>query len=106
MAFLGYDYFMSMQNVAVFVNGKRHTRGVNVEWDDGEVRLINRSNFRTFETYKVEELAAEADDTMAWDIKDTRGDLVRLVVQTGCGCSGLIKKYQVRKDYSGAITRK
>lgn len=95
-----------MSNVAVFVNGKRHTRGVNVEWDDEEVRLINRSNFRPFETYKVEELAAVADDTMAWDILDTRGERVRLVVQTGCGCSGLIKKYETLDSYSGAITKK
>lgn len=97
---------MSMNNVAVFVNGRRHTRGVNVEWDENEVRLVNRSNFRTFETYKVEELAAVADDTMAWDILDTRGDRVRLVVQTGCGCSGLIKKYDTLPEYSGAIARK
>ena len=93
-------------NVAVFVNGKRFTRGVNVEWDENEVRLINRSNFRPFQTYQIEELAAEAEDTMAWDIKDTRGDRVRLVVQTGCGCSGLIKKYETVPGYSGAITRK
>lgn len=102
---------MSMSNAAIFVNGKRHTRGVNVEWDDEEVRLINRSNHRVFETYKIEELAAldtkdDQVETAAWDIKDTRGDRVRLVAQLGCGCSGLIKKYPTLETYSGAITRK
>lgn len=100
-----------MHNAAIFVNGKRTTRGINVEWDDQEIRLINRSNFATFQTYKVEELAAiEEDDTgvqtAAWDIVDTRGERVRLVAQRGCGCSGLIKKYETLPEYSGAITRK
>lgn len=95
-----------MNNVAVFVNGKRVTRGVNVEWDEEEVRLINRSNFRPFESFKIEEVAAASDDTMAWDIMDARGQRVRLVAQTGCGCSGLIKKYETLDGYSGAITKK
>lgn len=96
---------MELRNAAVFVNGKRFTRGVNVEWDENEVRLINRSNFRVFQTYQVEELAAQTDDTAAWDILDTRGQKVRLVAQLGCGCSGLIKKYELVEGYSGAITR-
>jgi hypothetical protein len=73
--------------------------------------LINRSNFATFQTYEIEELAAiEENDkgvqTAAWDIKDTRGDRVRLVAQLGCGCSGIIKRYETLPEYSGAITRK
>lgn len=102
---------MSMHSAAIFVNGKRTTRGVNVEWDEEEVRLINRSNFRVFETFKIEEVAAlELKDdevvTAAWDIKDTRGERVRLVAQLGCGCSGLIKRYDLLDGYSGAITKK
>jgi hypothetical protein len=95
-----------LHNAAIFVNGQRIRKGVDVEWDETEVRLSNRSNHRVFETYKIEELAAETDDTAAWDILDARGQRVRLTAQRGCGCAGIIKNYEELSAYSGALTKK
>lgn len=97
---------MGLHNAAIFVNGQRIRKGVNVEWDDQEIRLINRSNHRVFETYTIEELASEEPESMAWDIMDARGTKVRLVAQEHCGCSGIIKPYEFIDGYSMAITRK
>ena len=80
-------------------------RNIDVEWDDDKIYIKNRSNKVVMTSYDIEELAGTASDTMAWDIKDARGTLVRMVAQTGCGCSGIIKPYTVTPEYSGTLKR-
>lgn len=94
-------------NAAIFINGVRRIRNVNVSWDDETVSIINRSNKQVMETYTIEEVASTNPNggSMAWDIRDGRGDLVRLVAQTGCGCSGM-KPYEFDAEYSMTLDRK
>lgn len=82
-------------------------RNVNIDWDDEKVYIRNRSTNKEMMSYDIVETAASSDSerTMAWDIRDDRGTLVRLVAQTGCGCSGM-RAYENDETYSGALKRK
>lgn len=96
-----------LKNSALFLNGNRVLRNVDIDWDDQQVRVLNRSTHKEMMSYDIVETAAssEPERTMAWDIKDDRGNLVRLVAQTGCGCSGM-RAYENDETYSGALKRK
>lgn len=96
-----------IKNAAVFLNSNRVLRNVDVEWDESEVRILNRSNHKMMTSYRIEEVASssEPERTMAWDIKDNKGTLVRLVAESGCGCSGM-RPYENNPTYSGALKRK
>ena len=94
---------MELLNAAVFENGKRILRNVDVKWDESTISIYSRSANRPLvQEYSIEELASERSDSMAWDILDGTGSLVRIVAQTGCGCSG-IKPYEVSDSYTGPI---
>lgn len=95
---------MGLKNAAVFINGRRHTRNVDVAWEDDKV-IVHRRNRPdlVLETFDVIETASTGQ---AWDIRDGRGERVRLVAQEGCGCSGIIKPYENDEGYSGALTNK
>lgn len=69
--------------------------------DQIRVHKRNRPDL-VLETFDVIEVAA---DGQAWDVSDGRGERIRLVAQEGCGCSGLIKHYEVDEGYSGALTK-
>lgn len=96
-----------LKNSALFLNGNRVLRNVNIDWDDEKVYIRNRSTNKEMMSYDIVETAASSDSerTMAWDIRDDRGTLVRLVAQTGCGCSGM-RAYENDETYSGALKRK
>lgn len=97
----------SLLNAAVFVNGARTVRNVNVAWDDEKVQVQSRAgNRRVVAEYPILETASTGDKAMAWDSTDDRGDRIRLVAQVGCGCSGQMKDYEFDADYSMALTRK
>jgi hypothetical protein len=94
------------RNAAIFVNGTRTMRNIDVEWDETEVRVLNRSTGKVMATHQIVELAAEQPPkTMAWDVLDPRGDRIRMTVQVGCGCSGM-HKYENDPSYSGTLERK
>lgn len=92
------------KNAALFVNGTRTRRHVDIEWDDTTVNVRSRNgNKQIIESYSIEEFAGSDDQTQAWDILDVRGDRVRLVAQLGCGCSGQLRHYLLSSSYSGAL---
>lgn len=89
-------------NAAVFENKTRRYRNVDVEYDETEIRLLNRNTEVVVATYEIAEVAKAGE---AWDVKKTVKDQetrVRVVVQVGCGCSGQ-KQYRPDSSYSGAL---
>lgn len=94
------------KNAALFVNGDRIRRGIDVEWDDTEVKIKKRNSHQVFETYTIEEFVGADEKTQAWDILDARGTRVRLVAQLGCGCRGQLRDYIVASSYSGALGKR
>lgn len=92
-----------IENSAVFVGGHRKFKNVNVDVGPEIIIVRNRLNGDEITRYSVVEVA-KAD--MAWDISqpshesDTR---TRLVVQQGCGCSGMFP-YDEDAGYSGVLT--
>lgn len=88
-----------IENAAVFVGGQRKFKNVNVDVEPEFVILKNRMNGSEIARYSVVEVAKE---NMAWDINDPSQGLIRLVVQQGCGCSGMFP-YENDPTYSGAI---
>lgn len=88
-------------NAAVFVNGRRKFKGVNVEVTDDEVVVQNRMNGTEIARWSVVEVGKANE---AWDVYED-GSLVRLVAQQGCGCSGQ-KPYKNDPEYTGPFTRR
>lgn len=88
-----------IENAAVFVGGQRKYKNVNVEIEPEWAIVKNRMNGSEITRYSVVEVAKAG---MAWDIDDPAQGLIRLVVQQGCGCSGMFP-YDNDADYSGAI---
>lgn len=95
-----------IENAAVFVNGSRVFKGVNVEVTDTEVVVLNRVNGGEMKRYSVINVAKEG---MAWDIpiahsQEPTNELMSLVVQQGCGCSGMLP-YMTDSGYTGPFAR-
>lgn len=88
-------------NAAVFVNGRRKFKGVNVEVIGDDVVVTNRVNGTEITRYSVVEVGKANE---AWDVHED-GTLVRLVAQQGCGCSGQ-KPYKNDPEYTGPFTRR
>lgn len=88
-----------IENSAVFVGGQRKYKNVNVDVEPEFVIVRNRMNGDEITRYSVVEVA-KAD--MAWDIMN-HDTLTRLVVQQGCGCSGMFP-YDEDAEYSGVLT--
>lgn len=92
-----------IENAAVFVSGSRKFKNVNVELTGSEIVVLNRANGGEMNRYSVVEVA-KADE--AFDIVDPTSQeesaRLRLVVQQGCGCSGM-RPYQNDPEYSGAL---
>ena len=92
-----------IENAAVFVNGRRVYKGVNVEEVDGSIVVKHRVTQAVIETYPIVEVGKAG---MAWDVTvDEGATLVRLVAQQGCGCSGM-KPYKNDPEYTGQFTRR
>lgn len=92
-----------IENSAVFVGGQRKYKNVNVEVTDDEVIVRNRMNGDEIARYSVVEVAKT---DMAWDISQPSQESdvrTRLVVQQGCGCSGMFP-YDEDTGYSGVLT--
>lgn len=93
-----------IDNAAAFIGGRR-MKGLTVEYDEATVTLKNRVSGDIVKSYSVVEVAKAGE---AWDVSDETsqepGGRVRLVVQTGCGCSGM-RPYKTDPEYSGAIAR-
>lgn len=90
-----------IENAAVFVNGRRKFKGVDVEETAEDVIVRDRTGGSEIARWSVVDVGKAG---MAWDVEDG-GTLVRLVVQTGCGCSGM-KPYLNDDGYSGPFTRR
>lgn len=95
-----------IENAAVFVQNQRKFKGVNVEFDAESVIIKNRVNGAEISRYSVVEVAKAGE---AWDVEDATaqepGQLLRLVAQQGCGCSGM-KPYKNDDTYTGPFTRR
>jgi len=90
----------TLSKAAVFVNGTRRYRDVKVVIGDDAVTVANTITGDTITSFAIDETVK---DGMAWDARiDSSPDLVRLVVQEGCGCSGQ-KPYQPDPGYSGKL---
>lgn len=92
-----------IENSAVFVGGQRKYKNVNVDVEPEFIIVRNRLNGDEITRYSVVEVA-KAD--MAWDIhqpSQEEGARTRLVVQQGCGCSGMFP-YDEDPGYSGTLT--
>jgi hypothetical protein len=89
-----------ISNAAVFVNGRRKFKGVDVE-DTPEAIIIRNREGAEIIRYSVVDVGKAG---MAWDVMD-EATLTRLVAQTGCGCSGM-KPYLNDEGYSGPFTRR
>lgn len=88
------------QKAAVFVSGQRQFRDVKVEMIDGAIVVKNTVTDQPITSFTIEETAKAG---MAWDAYPNGSEqLVRLVVQEGCGCGGQ-KPYEVDPSYSGKI---
>lgn len=90
-----------IENAAVFVNGRRKFKGVNVKETSEEVIVTNRANGSEIARWSVVDVGKAG---MAWDVQE-EGTLVRLVAQQGCGCSGM-KPYKNDDGYAGPFTRR
>lgn len=88
-----------IENAAVFIAGHRKYKNVNVDVADTEVIVKNRVDGSEMNRYSVVEVAKAG---MAWDITISDETRQRLVVQQGCGCSGMFP-YDEDAGYSGAI---
>ena len=91
-----------INNAAVFVGGQRKFKNVNVVDDGDVIRVLNRATGEEVTRYSVVEVAKAG---MAWDIPASSQEgsaRTRLVVQQGCGCSGMFP-YDNDPNYSGAI---
>lgn len=92
-----------IENAAVFISGRRLFKNVNVEVSDDSVVVLNRANGSEMARYSVVEVAKAGE---AFDIEDAvsqePGQRLRLVVQQGCGCSGM-RGYKVDESYSGFL---
>ena len=71
-----------IENSAVFVRGDRKFKNVNVDVTDTEIIVKNRMNGVEMARYSVVDVVKQ---DMAWDLADGG----RIVVQQGCGCSGM-----------------
>lgn len=91
----------TITNVAVFINGQKRMTRVNAEIKPNQVRIFNAKNDNDIAMYDVVETAKQ---DMAWDIRQD-DQIKRLVVQQGCGCSG-IKPYTEDESYSGRIDQR
>ncbi len=92
-----------IENAAIFIAGHRKFKGVNVEFDDSTIIVLNRVNGEEIIRYSVVEVAKAG---MAWDVSEVSQEpdsRIRLVAQQGCGCSGM-HPYQVDSTYSGALS--
>jgi len=89
-----------IENVAIFLGAGRKYKNVNVEETESSIIVRNRLDGTEFERYSVVEVAKAG---MAYDVTgDGPGGLLRLVVQQGCGCSGM--KHYVHDDtYTGTL---
>jgi hypothetical protein len=96
----------TIKNAAAFLGGRR-MKGVDAEYDATSVTLKNHKTGDTIKRYEVVEAASLSEPWMgAWDVVDETsqeaGARVRLVVQEGCGCSGM-RPYTNDPSYSGAL---
>lgn len=92
-----------IENAAVFISGRRMFKNVNVEVEADSVVVRNRANGAEMARYSVVEVAKANE---AFDIVDTVSQepdqRLRLVVQQGCGCSGM-RPYKADESYSGFL---
>lgn len=93
-----------IENAAVFIDGQRKFKGVNVNEESNEITIINRVNGQEMARYSVVEVSKVG---MAWDIENNlvsqEGEVVTptsLVAQQGCGCSGM-RPYDTDPEYTG-----
>jgi hypothetical protein len=89
-----------ISNAAVFVNGRRKFKGVDVD-DTPEAIIIRSREGAEIIRYSVVDTGKAG---MAWDVMED-AVLTRLVAQTGCGCSGM-KPYLNDEGYTGPFTRR
>lgn len=86
-----------LHDASVFVNGKRIFKSLYVEIVDSTIRVKRHDiEIRTFDIVEV------VKNGMAFDVMQ-EGELVRVVVQSGCGCSGM-RRYKPDEGYSGALS--
>lgn len=87
-------------NAAVFHNGTRRFRNVNVDITDTQVIVKNTSSGAAISTFNIVDTAkvGEAWDAIAVDAPEGT-PVFRLVCQLGCGCSGM-KQYTVDESYA------
>lgn len=78
----------TIENCAVFHSGSRRFVGVNAAVTEDEVIVQNRLNGGTIATFKIVDTAKSGE---AWDVHEEGipDRVIRLVAQTGCGCSGM-----------------
>lgn len=91
-----------IENAALFIESQRKFKNVNVDVDESNIVVLNRVNGAEMARYSVVEVATAG---MAWDVTEVSQEgetRVRLVVQQGCGCSGMYP-YALDETYSGAI---
>jgi hypothetical protein len=97
----GANLDLMIENAAVFLGAGRKYKNVNVEDTGTEIIVRNRLDGAEFERYSIVEVAKAG---MAYDVTgDGPNGLLRLVVQQGCGCSGM-KYYEHDESYTGTLS--
>lgn len=91
---------MKVDNAAIFIGRTRRNKGVNATITDTEIVITNRVTGVEIGRYEIVETAKSG---MAWDVRDSDGELRRLTAQQGCGCSGM-KPYKTDPEYSGSLS--
>lgn len=92
---------VGFHNASVFLDGRRIYQSVHVDVG-GSTVTAHRPNGDMARSWEIVEIAKEG---MAWDALDESGTRVRVVVQTGCGCSGMLH-YDPDPGYSGTLTHR
>lgn len=80
------------QNAAVFHGGSRRFKSVNVQATDDTVSVLNAQTGQVMTSYTIVDTAKVDESTGAWDAYENGLELktpTKLVVQLGCGCSGM-----------------
>jgi hypothetical protein len=78
----------SISNCAVFHSGSRRFTNVDATYTDSVVTVRNRLNGGELATFNIHDTAKAGE---AWDVYEAANPnhVFRLVIQTGCGCSGM-----------------
>lgn len=89
-----------LKKAAVFVQGARRYRDVQVDVTETQVLVKNTVSGALITSFDIDEVVKAG---MAWDVTSADNpNPFRLVAQEGCGCSGQ-KPYQPDSSYSGKI---